>query len=104
MVTWKFKERFLAGELYATPVGHSRKLTLYASNSDTRGILRINACWNKLQSDSAKCLSCSTYGSNFCRGAEMAWKGRDNRHGVPKWVAANWVSCQGNETRFQLCK
>ncbi|XP_076288691.1 uncharacterized protein LOC143213077 isoform X2 [Lasioglossum baleicum] len=40
----------------------------------------------------------------YTRGAEMAWKGRDNRNGVPKWVAANSVTCQGNETRFQLCK
>ncbi|XP_076659938.1 uncharacterized protein LOC143363221 isoform X5 [Halictus rubicundus] len=40
----------------------------------------------------------------YARGAEMAWKGRDNRNGIPTWVAANSVSCQGNETRFQLCK
>ncbi|XP_078053270.1 uncharacterized protein LOC144478771 isoform X2 [Augochlora pura] len=40
----------------------------------------------------------------YTRGAEMAWKGRDTYNGVPTWIAANSVSCQGNETRFQLCK
>ncbi|XP_076379231.1 uncharacterized protein LOC143259719 isoform X2 [Megalopta genalis] len=40
----------------------------------------------------------------YTRGAEMAWKGRNTYNGVPTWIAANSVSCQGNETRFQLCK
>ncbi|XP_076238933.1 uncharacterized protein LOC143182076 [Calliopsis andreniformis] len=40
----------------------------------------------------------------YARGAEMAWQGRNTRNGVPSWIAANTVSCQGNETRFQSCK
>ncbi|XP_076629427.1 uncharacterized protein LOC143345828 isoform X2 [Colletes latitarsis] len=40
----------------------------------------------------------------YSRGAEMAWQGRNNRNGAPTWIAANFVSCQGNETRFQSCK
>ncbi|XP_076175064.1 uncharacterized protein LOC143150566 isoform X4 [Ptiloglossa arizonensis] len=40
----------------------------------------------------------------YSRGAEMAWQGRNNRVGTPTWIAANSVSCQGNETRLQLCK
>jgi len=38
------------------------------------------------------------------RGAEMVWQGRNNRNGIPTWIAANTVTCLGNETRFQLCK
>jgi len=34
----------------------------------------------------------------------MAWQGRNNRNGMPNWVAANTVICFGNETRFQSCK
>ncbi|XP_012537284.2 uncharacterized protein LOC105837243 isoform X2 [Monomorium pharaonis] len=40
----------------------------------------------------------------YIRGAEMAWQGRNNRNGVPTWIAANTVTCLGNETRFQSCK
>ncbi|GAB1869312.1 Neurotrypsin [Camponotus japonicus] len=40
----------------------------------------------------------------YIRGAEMAWQGRNNRNGMPNWVAANTVTCFGNETRFQSCK
>ncbi|KAG7212821.1 hypothetical protein KM043_002178 [Ampulex compressa] len=40
----------------------------------------------------------------YPRGAEMAWQGRNNRDGVPTWIAANSVTCLGNETRFQSCK
>ncbi|XP_011143294.1 uncharacterized protein LOC105185459 isoform X2 [Harpegnathos saltator] len=40
----------------------------------------------------------------YTRGAEMAWQGRNNRNGVPTWIAANTVTCLGNETRFQSCK
>ncbi|XP_029676576.1 uncharacterized protein LOC115243589, partial [Formica exsecta] len=40
----------------------------------------------------------------YIRGAEMAWQGRNNRNGVPTWIAANTVTCLGNETRFQTCK
>nr|XP_031846097.1 uncharacterized protein LOC116432824 isoform X1 [Nomia melanderi] len=40
----------------------------------------------------------------YTRGAEMAWQGRNNRNGIPSWIAADSVSCQGNETRFQMCK
>ncbi|XP_014478092.1 PREDICTED: uncharacterized protein LOC106746246 isoform X2 [Dinoponera quadriceps] len=40
----------------------------------------------------------------YTRGAEMAWQGRNNHNGVPTWVAANTVTCLGNETRFQSCK
>jgi len=38
------------------------------------------------------------------RGAEMAWQGRNNHSSIPTWIAANTVTCFGNETRFQLCK
>lgn len=34
----------------------------------------------------------------------MAWQGRNNRNGVPNWIAANTVSCQGDEAKFQSCK
>ncbi|XP_076673301.1 uncharacterized protein LOC143371719 isoform X4 [Andrena cerasifolii] len=40
----------------------------------------------------------------YTRGAEMAWQGRNTRNEVPTWIAANSVSCQGNESRFQMCK
>ncbi|XP_032680376.1 uncharacterized protein LOC116848411 isoform X2 [Odontomachus brunneus] len=40
----------------------------------------------------------------YIKGAEMAWQGRNNRNGVPTWIAANTVTCLGNETRFQSCK
>ncbi|XP_053979803.1 uncharacterized protein LOC128876963 isoform X3 [Hylaeus volcanicus] len=40
----------------------------------------------------------------YVRGAEMAWQGRNNHNGARTWIGANSVSCQGNETRFQLCK
>ncbi|XP_076544924.1 uncharacterized protein LOC117601744 isoform X1 [Osmia lignaria lignaria] len=40
----------------------------------------------------------------YVRGAEMAWQGRNNRNGVPTWIAANTVSCQGDEAKFQSCK
>ncbi|XP_012249478.1 uncharacterized protein LOC100742970 isoform X2 [Bombus impatiens] len=40
----------------------------------------------------------------YYRGAEMAWQGRNTRNGVPTWIAANSVSCQGNEGKFQSCK
>ncbi|KAL6449112.1 hypothetical protein ACFW04_000663 [Cataglyphis niger] len=40
----------------------------------------------------------------YIRGAEMAWQGRNNRNGVPTWIAANTVTCLGNETKFQSCK
>ncbi|KAK2582941.1 hypothetical protein KPH14_009002 [Odynerus spinipes] len=40
----------------------------------------------------------------FTRGAEMAWQGRNKRNGMPSWIAANSVTCYGNETRFQSCK
>ncbi|CAL7933954.1 unnamed protein product [Xylocopa violacea] len=40
----------------------------------------------------------------YVRGAEMAWQGRNTRNGVPTWIAANSVSCQGNEAKFQSCK
>ncbi|XP_017796224.1 PREDICTED: uncharacterized protein LOC108577555 [Habropoda laboriosa] len=40
----------------------------------------------------------------YTRGAEMAWQGRNDRNGVPTWIAANSVSCQGNEAKFQSCK
>ncbi|XP_043522584.1 uncharacterized protein LOC122535258 isoform X3 [Frieseomelitta varia] len=37
-------------------------------------------------------------------GAEAAWQGRDSRNGVPTWIAANSVSCQDHESKFQSCK
>ncbi|KAK1135090.1 hypothetical protein K0M31_007860 [Melipona bicolor] len=37
-------------------------------------------------------------------GAEMAWQGRGSRNGVPAWIAANSVSCQDRESKFQSCK
>ncbi|XP_076766671.1 uncharacterized protein LOC143433270 [Xylocopa sonorina] len=40
----------------------------------------------------------------YAGGAEMAWQGRNTRNGVPTWIAANSVSCQGNEAKFQTCK
>ncbi|XP_018372656.1 PREDICTED: uncharacterized protein LOC108767342 isoform X3 [Trachymyrmex cornetzi] len=40
----------------------------------------------------------------YSRGAEMAWQGRNNRNNMPTWIAANTVTCLGNETRFQSCK
>ncbi|CAK9820681.1 Prss12 [Anthophora plagiata] len=40
----------------------------------------------------------------YMRGAEMAWQGRNTRNGVPTWIAANSVLCQGNEAKFQSCK
>ncbi|XP_011691078.1 PREDICTED: uncharacterized protein LOC105452012 [Wasmannia auropunctata] len=40
----------------------------------------------------------------YIRGAEMAWQGRNNGSGVPTWIAANTITCHGNETRFQSCK
>ncbi|XP_020289719.1 uncharacterized protein LOC109857630 isoform X2 [Pseudomyrmex gracilis] len=40
----------------------------------------------------------------YVRGAEMAWQGRNNRNEAPSWIAANSVTCVGNETRFQSCK
>ncbi|XP_012144579.1 uncharacterized protein LOC100879380 isoform X10 [Megachile rotundata] len=40
----------------------------------------------------------------YTRGAEMAWQGRNNRNGIPTWIAANTVSCQGDEAKFQSCK
>ncbi|XP_018356825.1 PREDICTED: uncharacterized protein LOC108757046 isoform X2 [Trachymyrmex septentrionalis] len=40
----------------------------------------------------------------YSRGAEMAWQGRNNRNNMPTWIAANSVTCLGNETRFQSCK
>ncbi|XP_026825303.1 uncharacterized protein LOC105281160 isoform X1 [Ooceraea biroi] len=40
----------------------------------------------------------------YIRGAEMAWQGRSNRIGMPTWIAANTVTCLGNETKFQSCK
>ncbi|XP_011630840.1 uncharacterized protein LOC105422952 isoform X2 [Pogonomyrmex barbatus] len=40
----------------------------------------------------------------YIRGAEMAWQGRNNRSNMPTWIAANTVTCHGNETRFQSCK
>ncbi|XP_077267025.1 uncharacterized protein LOC143900014 isoform X4 [Temnothorax americanus] len=40
----------------------------------------------------------------YIRGAEMAWQGRNNRNEMPTWIAANTVTCFGNETRFQSCK
>ncbi|XP_039312478.1 uncharacterized protein LOC105203625 isoform X3 [Solenopsis invicta] len=40
----------------------------------------------------------------YIRGAEMAWQGRNNDNGVPTWIAANTITCFGNETRFQSCK
>ncbi|XP_012060148.1 PREDICTED: LOW QUALITY PROTEIN: uncharacterized protein LOC105623362 [Atta cephalotes] len=45
---------------------------------------------------------CRQLGYN--RGAEMAWQGRNNRNNMPTWIAANTVTCLGNETRFQSCK
>ncbi|XP_026296178.1 uncharacterized protein LOC724971 isoform X4 [Apis mellifera] len=40
----------------------------------------------------------------YTRGAEMAWQGRNGRNGMPTWIAANSVSCQGDEDKFQSCK
>lgn len=40
----------------------------------------------------------------YSRGAEMAWQGRNNHNNMPTWIAANTVTCLGNETRFQSCK
>ncbi|XP_015191626.1 PREDICTED: uncharacterized protein LOC107074585 isoform X1 [Polistes dominula] len=40
----------------------------------------------------------------YSRGAEMAWQGRSKRNGMPTWIAANSVTCSGNEIRFQSCK
>ncbi|KAI4492325.1 hypothetical protein M0802_009835 [Mischocyttarus mexicanus] len=40
----------------------------------------------------------------YSRGAETAWQGRSKRNGMPTWIAANSVTCSGNEIRFQSCK
>ncbi|XP_031365820.1 uncharacterized protein LOC102678715 isoform X3 [Apis dorsata] len=40
----------------------------------------------------------------YTRGAEMAWQGRNGQNGMPTWIAANSVSCQGDEDKFQSCK
>ncbi|XP_011881077.1 PREDICTED: uncharacterized protein LOC105569323 isoform X2 [Vollenhovia emeryi] len=40
----------------------------------------------------------------YIRGAEMAWQGRNNHDSVSTWIAANTVTCFGNETSFQSCK
>ncbi|XP_016839535.1 uncharacterized protein LOC100120629 isoform X3 [Nasonia vitripennis] len=40
----------------------------------------------------------------YRRGAAMAYQGRSRTTLVPKWIAANSVTCQGNETKFQNCK
>ncbi|XP_043505908.1 uncharacterized protein LOC122526519 isoform X4 [Polistes fuscatus] len=40
----------------------------------------------------------------YSRGAEMAWQGRSKRNGMPTWIAANSVTCSGNEIKFQSCK
>ncbi|XP_023248280.1 uncharacterized protein LOC106641736 [Copidosoma floridanum] len=40
----------------------------------------------------------------YARGAISAWQGRPKTSVVPKWIAANGVTCHGNETKFQFCK
>ncbi|KAL0104423.1 hypothetical protein PUN28_017273 [Cardiocondyla obscurior] len=40
----------------------------------------------------------------YVRGAEMVWQGRNNNNDIPTWIAANTVTCFGNETTFQSCK